>query len=100
MNKQFLSDLLMRESYLDDGLGLTEHGGGVELRPVLSGHLVGHLEEEVHPLLDGDLLPLLLGLQRGRDRLLHELGRCVVELGDLLLVVMGLKTCFVSNDMF
>ena len=73
---------------LDDGLGLAEHGGGVEVGPVLVGHLVRHLEEHLDLVIDGDGLLVLLGREGSVNAELDQLGRGPVELGHLLLVVM------------
>ena len=73
---------------LDDGLGLSQHGGGVQVRPVLVRHLVGHLQEHLDLVVDGHSLPVLLGSQGGVDAELDQLRCGPVELGHLLLVVV------------
>ena len=70
---------------------MTEHGGSVQLGPVLGGHIVRHLEEHFDLVVDGNPLPVCLGLERGVDGKVDQLRGRPVELGNLFLVVMGLK---------
>ncbi len=54
-------------------------------------YLIGDIEEHLHPILDGNFCPLLLGLQRGLDGLGHQLWRGVVKLGNFFVVIVRLK---------
>ena len=77
--------------YLNDSLGLTKHCGRVELGPVFGGHIVRHFQEHFNLVVDGNPLPVRLGLEGGVDGKVDQLWGCPVKLSNLVLVVMGLK---------
>ncbi len=59
------------KAHLYDCLALAEHGGGIEVSPVLPCDLIRHPQEEIDPLLQRNLFPLRLGLQGRLDGLRH-----------------------------
>ena len=73
---------------LEHGLGLAQHGGGVEYLPVGAGNHVGGLQEDGGAVLPGHGLPGILGGQGRVDGHLQLLLPCHAALGDDVLVVM------------
>lgn len=82
---------------LDHGLTLTEHSGGVQLLSVLGCHEIRYPQPHLQPLLDRLFLPFPLRFDRDVNRLLHQIRRRPIILGDLLLVIVRLKNSRISR---
>lgn len=72
-------------------LALAEHSCGVQMLPVLSRHQISYPQPQLQTLLDRLALPFTLRLHCNVDRLLHQLRRRPVILGNLLPVIVRLE---------
>jgi len=76
---------------LNSGFGLSQHGGCIQRRPVLSRHQVRRLHPNINSLRHGRLVPDLLGFRSSAYCLFHKVWTCVVVTSDASLMVVGLQ---------
>ena len=82
---------LSKRAYLNDSLGLTKHGRGIEIGSVFCRHQISHIKKEFESLIQGNSLPFLLSLKRSLDGFADQLWSGVVKLGHLLAMIVRLK---------